>query len=70
MLNCARAENEISKKLFPRVASRGLYWENEMYKLKRSILIGNDGVSVVSNVEPVCMLSSFLAREFTLPSHV
>jgi len=35
----ARAENEISKKLFPGVSSRGLYWENKMYKLKRSIAL-------------------------------
>ena len=27
----------IWKKLFPRVASRGLKWENKTYKLKRSI---------------------------------
>lgn len=31
MLNCACAEDEFSKNLFPRVASRGPYWENEMY---------------------------------------
>ena len=28
---------DIWKKLFPRVASRGLKWENKTYKLKRSI---------------------------------
>ena len=39
MLTSARAENESSKKLFPGVSSRGLYWENKMYKLKRSIAL-------------------------------
>ena len=29
--------DDIWKKLFPRVASRGLKWENKTYKLKRSI---------------------------------
>ena len=56
MLNCARAENEISKNLFPWVASRGLYWENEMYKLKRSILNGNDGVNVDSHLAPAHLI--------------
>ena len=35
------------KKLFPRVASRGLKWENKTYKLKRSIVwhrLGNRGL--------------------------
>jgi len=31
------AEDEISKELFPRKSSSGLFWENKMYKLKRSI---------------------------------
>lgn len=31
MINCERVENEFSKKLFPWVTSRGLYWENELY---------------------------------------
>ena len=39
MLTSARAENESAKKLFPGVSSRGLYWENKMYKLKRSIAL-------------------------------
>ena len=39
MLTSARAENESAKKLFPGVSSRGLYRENKMYKLKRSIAL-------------------------------
>ena len=39
MRTSARAENESSKKLFPGVSSRGLYRENKMYKLKRSIAL-------------------------------
>ena len=34
----AREWDEIWKKLFSRVLSRDLYWENKTYKLKRSIL--------------------------------
>ena len=56
MLNCACLENKFSKNLFPRVASRGLYWGNVMYKLKRSILNGNDGVSVVSHLAPAHLI--------------
>ena len=37
MRTFARAWDDIGKKLFPRVASRGLKWENKAYKLKRSI---------------------------------
>ena len=39
MRTSARAENEISKKLFPGVSLRGLYREDKMYKLKRSIAL-------------------------------
>ena len=39
MRTSARAENQISKKLFPGVSSRGLYREDKMYKLKRSIAL-------------------------------
>ena len=39
MYTCARAQDDITKKLFPRVASRGLKWENKTYKVKRSIFI-------------------------------
>ena len=38
-INKARAEDEIPEELFPWESSRGLYWENETYKLKSSILI-------------------------------
>ena len=37
MRKFARAQDDIRKKLFPRVALGGLKWENKMYKLKRSI---------------------------------
>ena len=37
MRTFARAWDDIGKKLFPRVASRGVKWENKTYKLKRSI---------------------------------
>ena len=37
MRTFARAYDDIWKKLYPRVASRGLKWENKTYKLKRSI---------------------------------
>ena len=37
MRTYAREYGEISKKQFSRVTSRGLQWENKIYKLKRSI---------------------------------
>ena len=39
MRTFARAQDEIWKKLFPRVKSHGLKWENKTYKLKRSIYL-------------------------------
>ena len=39
MRTSACAENENSKKLFPGVSSGGLYPENKMYRLKRSIAL-------------------------------
>ena len=43
-LNCARAENEISKKLFPWVASCGHVGKN--VQAKEVNLNGNDSISV------------------------
>lgn len=57
MLNCACLENEFSKNLFPRVTSRGLYLGKQMYKLKSSILNGNDGVIDVSHLAPAHRIS-------------
>ena len=44
MLNCARAENDISKKLVPLVASCGHVGKNE--QAKEVNLNGNDSISV------------------------
>ena len=33
------SEDEVSKRLFPRVSARGLHLENMTYKLKRSISV-------------------------------
>ena len=38
MLTYPRAEVGISKELFPRELSYGLYWGNQMYKLKMSVM--------------------------------
>ena len=50
MLNYARTENEIWKKLFPWVASCGLCWE-KMYKLKRSIWM-----EMIASVSPAHLI--------------
>ena len=50
IFNCARAGNEISKKLFPWVASCGLCWK-KMYKLKRSIWM-----EMIASVSPANLI--------------
>ena len=47
MRTFARAEDDIWKKLFLRVASRGLKRENKTYKLKKSITTEVDVSSVI-----------------------
>ena len=43
----ARAEDNIWKKLFPGVTSRGLKWVNKTYKLKRSIIQDSDACKIL-----------------------
>ena len=54
MRKFARAYDDIWKKLFPRVASRSLKWENKMYKPKRPITLGTENENDVDT--PSCCI--------------
>ena len=58
MLNCARAENDISKKLVPWVASCGHVGKNE--QAQEVNLNGNDSISVACASYLTCTINSYV----------
>ena len=67
-----RITNDKNKRKIPMRASRGLKWENKMYKVKRSI--GQPKFQVVAqgpNTEAYCIqMEGLVSKETVVPGHV